>query len=83
MSPVWKDDVLVYNAIACVYDGDVYCPNCCPEPDQCEAEHGAVFPDTESQCSVMTCGECEEEIDTTVIHGSHNPCEWCGVRYNQ
>ena len=58
-----------YTFLGCTNDGAAYCDRCCPDPDVCEDEHGAIFADSEWDCSPPTCDACGEPIDgVQVIH---------------
>jgi hypothetical protein len=69
------------DTIGCTLDGAAYCPECCPDTEACEVNHGAIFAYSETQCSAATCDICFAEIDTTVIHDtafeSGHPCTYC------
>ena len=68
--------------VGCTFEGAQYHLTHCPERDvlECAAKHGAIFGDSESQCSAPTCDKCGEAITgTRIIHGEcDDRCEYCG-----
>lgn len=78
--------VKAYTVLGCTNDGAIYCPAHCPDPLNCDQDHGAIFAGSEWDCSPPTCdvnhgsnGEVlHEPIDgVTVIHYG-DPCTYCG-----
>ena len=68
------------DVLGCTYDGAAYCEDHCPDSVVCKTEHGAIFGDSEWQCSEPVCDTCRELIEgATVIHGLAWPCEYCGA----
>lgn len=59
-----------YDVLGCVPADSacVFCKGCCPSPDTCETEHGAVFADSEWDY-VPTCDRCQEPIEGVRIIG--------------
>jgi hypothetical protein len=58
--------------------GSTYCLEHCPDPDNCEMEHGAIFRGSEWDCSPPSCDTCLEAIEGPTILHYGRPCEYCG-----
>lgn len=70
-----------YTVVGCAPPdgGYVLCPECCPlDPGVCERLHGAVFADSEWECSPPTCDQCHEPLEHVSIIHHGDPCEYCG-----
>ncbi len=61
----------ITDVVGCVPldSGVVFCPDCCPAPNSCEDEHGAIFVGSEWDCAPPSCDACHNVIEEVrIIH---------------
>ncbi len=63
---------------------DMYCPEHCPDQQNCDELHFAIFSTNEVSCYRDTCSVCGQEIDEQVVHyfgplGMDDICLYCEI----
>ena len=62
----------VTDVLGCTDNDDAYCLAHCPNKEQCEWEHGAIFVGSEWNCPGPSCDVCLNRIEgMTLLHYGH------------